>query len=65
MTTTREAAAQFGKVVRTCPEAGVVIEWTVEDYKQAYGRERWLLKPVAGSGTAWKDTDSISGVDNE
>ena len=63
--TTREAAEKFGKVVRTYPEQGVVIEWTVEDYKQAYGKERWLLKPVAGSGAAWKETDSIGGLGDD
>ena len=60
--TARDAAAKFGKVVWTRPEEGVTIEWTVEDYKQAYGKERWLLAPVAGTGSAWKETDSISGL---
>ena len=25
----------------------------VRDFKQSYGKDRWLVEPVAGSGSTW------------
>ncbi len=29
------------------------VEVTVLDYKYTYGRDRWLVQPVSGSGEMW------------
>lgn len=32
----------------------------IVDAKTAYSRVRYLVEPIAGSGNAWVDTDTIS-----
>ena len=39
--------------IRTTLPAGLTIEVDVLDYKFSYGNDRWLIRPVAGSGQAW------------
>ena len=36
--------------------AGLIIEVVVRDFKQSYGKDRWLVEPVAGSGHTWVET---------
>ena len=31
----------------------LTIEVIVRDFKQSYGNDRWLVVPVAGSGSTW------------
>ena len=31
----------------------LTIEVIVRDFKQSYGNDRWLVEPVAGSGSTW------------
>jgi hypothetical protein len=30
---------------------------TLRDYKKEWGRDRWLVEPVAGSGQVWVEID--------
>lgn len=39
---------------------GLKIEVEVVDYKNSYGRDRWLVKPVAGSGEVWTEQNIIA-----
>lgn len=32
---------------------GLTIEVLITDYKQAYGKDRFLVTPTAGSGATW------------
>ena len=57
--TLKEAAAYLGKPVATC-EHGVSIYWTVVDHKGVWGVDRWLIEPVAGSGSRWVETSTIA-----
>ena len=31
----------------------------VHDHKVSYGKDRWLVGPVAGEGTRWVETESL------
>lgn len=31
----------------------LLVQVVILDYKQSYGRSRWLVRPVAGSGQVW------------
>ncbi len=37
--------------------AGFKVEVEIVDYKNSYGRDRWLVKPVAGSGEVWTEQE--------
>ena len=39
---------------------GFKVEVEVVDYKNSYGRDRWLVKPVAGSGEVWTEQNVIT-----
>ena len=49
---TKDKVAQVGK-------RGMIFVWVfkveveIVDYKNSYGRDRWLVKPVAGEGEVW------------
>lgn len=32
---------------------GLVVTVKILDYKRSYGRDRWLVTPVSGSGQVW------------
>jgi len=34
---------------------GFKVEVEILDYKNSYGKDRWLVKPVAGSGEVWTE----------
>lgn len=36
---------------------GVKVEVEIVDYKSSYGKDRWLVTPVAGSGEVWTEQD--------
>ena len=44
-----KAAIRIG----TFGENGLVVQVTVKDVKFSYGRERYLVTPVAGAGEVW------------
>ena len=31
----------------------LTIDVMVRDFKQSYGKDRWLVEPVTGSGSTW------------
>lgn len=31
------------------------------DYKNSYGRDRWLVRPAAGKGEAWVEINHLVG----
>lgn len=41
------------------PLGTLMVKVTVLDYKQAYGKDRWLVTPVAGDGQVWVEADFI------
>jgi hypothetical protein len=53
--TYRKKASAIGKraTIQTTLPTGLTIEVNVLDYKFSYGNDRWLVRPVAGSGRAW------------
>jgi len=34
---------------------GLIVEVTIKDYKNSYGRDRFLVTPVAGKGEVWTE----------
>lgn len=32
---------------------GLVVTVKIVDYKRSYGRDRWLVTPISGSGQVW------------
>lgn len=59
---TKDKVANVGKkgmyVLRG--DGGMAIEVVIMDYKNSYGRDRWLVKPVAGSGEVWTEQNVIA-----
>ena len=41
------------------PFGTLMVKVMVLDYKQAYGKDRWLVTPVAGDGQVWVEADFI------
>lgn len=39
---------------------GLSIEVEVTNYKQSYGKDRWEVKPIAGSGKIWVENININ-----
>lgn len=42
----------------------LLIPVTVTDYKSVYGKDRWLINPVGGSGERFVETDTLVWEDN-
>lgn len=38
---------------------GFHLEVIVKDYKNSYGKDRWLVSPVSGSGEMWVEQDPM------
>ena len=55
MSYAKKAVAVIGKraKIKTTLPTGLTIKVDVLDYKFSYGSDRWLVRPVAGSGQAW------------
>lgn len=49
----------LGKTALLETSEGLTVEVVVVDAKQAYGHERVLIKPVAGSGEAWVNLERL------
>jgi len=45
--------------VATVKFGGLVVEVTVIDVKNSYGRDRYLISPVKGEGEIWVETITI------
>lgn len=39
---------------------GMRVMVKVLDFKQSYGRERWLITPISGSGEVWVENISFT-----
>ncbi len=53
--TYKTKAERIGKTAQIA-NGPLKVEVTVLDYKNTYGRDRWLVTPVAGSGSAWVES---------
>jgi hypothetical protein len=40
-------------------ETPLMVYVIVHDHKLSYGKDRWLVGPVAGEGTRWVETSSL------
>lgn len=40
--------------------SGLTIEVRIEDVKQSYGKIRFLVKPVAGTGNTWMEKVTVN-----
>jgi len=57
--TLTEAMQNIGKR-GTIQNGPLTIDVTIVDFKNSYGKDRWLIEPVAGSGKAWVETVTIN-----
>lgn len=44
------------------PLGMLMVKVTVLDYKQSYGKDRWLVTPVSGDGQVWVEKDFTKSV---
>lgn len=44
----------------TIEMGGLLVEVEVINYKQAYGKDRWEVNPIAGSGKIWVENVRIA-----
>lgn len=51
-----EGAKIIGKKGSVWAFGDIHVDVKVKDYKQAYGKSRWLVEPLKGSGEAWVET---------
>jgi hypothetical protein len=49
----KEKLQRLNEVCNLRTEWGFTIKVKILDYKNSYGRDRWLVTPVEGSGEAW------------
>lgn len=61
MMTTRELMPALGQTVNVRMESLTVL-CKVNDAKNSYGRQRFLVSPVAGNGSQWVEIDRITAV---
>ena len=64
MTTYQEQSKIIGKeaMIET---NGLRLKVLVKDHKQSYGKDRWLVTPVAGSGNIWVERLSVLNNQND
>lgn len=60
---TKDKVAKVGQkgkfVVKATGGLVMVVEVEIVDYKNSYGNDRWLVKPVAGKGQVWTEQNVI------
>lgn len=44
---------------------GLVVTVIIQDYKNSYGKDRWLVTPVSGSGEIWVESIKLKEVKEE
>jgi hypothetical protein len=49
----KEKLQKIGSEATLKTSWGFNIQVEIIDFKQSYGRDRWLVKPLAGNGEAW------------
>jgi hypothetical protein len=55
--TALEASKLIGKIGIFTTQEGFTIDVRINDVKQAYGRTRYLISPVNGTGKVWTETE--------
>jgi len=60
MHTANTMTEQIGKTVKLCGCGGIQPEVLITDAKSAYGRVRFLIKPVAGTGEQWVEETRLA-----
>lgn len=38
---------------------GFILDVVVSDYKESYGKKRWLITPQNGSGSVWVEHEPV------
>lgn len=60
---TKAKVEQVGKkglyIVDSGTQTGLRIEVEIVDYKNSYGKDRWLIKPVSGNGEVWTEQNVL------
>lgn len=60
---TKAKVEQVGKkglyIVDSGTRTGLRIEVEIVDYKNSYGKDRWLIKPVSGNGEVWTEQNVL------
>ena len=51
-----EAAKIIGQT-KSIDLSGLIVEVKVLDYKNSYGKDRWLVTPISGSGEVWVEAN--------
>ena len=59
MTQANELAADIGKTGRVHDGDGLTFEVKIIDAKQSYGRLRYLVTPISGTGERWVENVTI------
>jgi len=59
----KENLARIGQIATTKTDKFESVEVEILLFKKAYGRTRWLVKPVAGSGEAW--VENVEFINDE
>lgn len=58
--TYKDQAKTIGKKGTIRVGKTLVVDVKILDYKHSYGRDRWLITPVVGTGEAWVEDVKIS-----
>lgn len=49
----KEKLAKIGKTAQLQTAWGFTVKVEILDFKNSYGRDRWLVEPIEGKGSAW------------
>ncbi len=49
----KEKLEKIGTEAKVQTDWGFYVNVIIKDYKNSYGKDRWLVSPVTGSGEAW------------
>tara|TARA_B100001964_G_C13919677_1_gene459651 strand:- start:18 stop:191 length:174 start_codon:yes stop_codon:yes gene_type:complete len=49
----------IGKEVGLLSKNGISFKVTIKDVKQVYGKTRYLIEPVSGSGSVWCESTKL------
>ena len=51
---------QFVGKKGTIKAGGMIVEVEIKDYKNSYGRDRFLVSPVTGKGEVWVEQVTLN-----
>ena len=49
----KEKLQKIGTIVTIQGVGTIMVQVKIVDFKNSYGRDRWLVEPVSGTGNAW------------